>query len=122
MIKVTDAELEVLKIIWEKEKTTSFDIIDILKEKKEWNESTIRTLINRLSKKGAIIPVEKNGKTYTYKANISKDEYVIEESRSLVKKLYNGSLKNMLLNFVKQKDLNKEDIQELMDLIDKEDK
>lgn len=121
-MKITDAELEVLKIIWEKEKVTSFDIIEVLKKSKDWNESTIRTLINRLQKKGAIIPIEKNGKTYTYKANILQNEYVVEESKSFVKKLYNGSLQNMLLNFVKSKELSKEDLQNLINLIDEEEK
>lgn len=120
MTKISDAELEVMKILWDRETVTSFDIINELNGKQEWTEATIRTLINRLQKKDAIKIVEKNGKTYTYKANISEEDYKIEESDSFIKKLYNGSLSEMVLNFVKQERLSKDDLDELRKLIESE--
>ncbi len=57
MIKISDAELEIMQILWQKGKATSFDIIE--KVNQDWNESTIRTLINRLQTKGAIEVVSK---------------------------------------------------------------
>lgn len=120
MIKISDAELEVMQILWKVGKATSFDIIDNIKE--DWNESTVRTLINRLQLKGAIEIIEKNGKTYTYRPIINEDEYKIVESNSFLKKMYSGSINNLLLNFVKQKKLSKQDLEDLIDLIEKEEK
>lgn len=120
MVKISDAELVVMKILWRMGEATSFDIINNINE--NWNESTVRTLINRLHSKGAIVPIAKSGKTYTYRPLINEEEYKVVESNSLVKKLYEGSINNLLLNFVKQKKLSKKDLEDLMNLIDEEDK
>lgn len=120
MIKISDAELVVMKILWQKGEATSFDIIDNIKE--NWNESTVRTLINRLHAKGAIEPVKKEGKTYTYRSKINEEEYRIVESNSFLKKMYEGSVNNLLLNFVKQRKLSKKDLEDLMNLIDEEER
>lgn len=120
MIKISDAELEVMQILWQTGEATSFDIINNIKE--DWNESTIRTLINRLLSKGAIEIVSKNGKTYTYRPMINEDEYKMSESNSFLKKMYKGSVNTLLLNFVKQKKLSKQDLEDLINLIDEEEK
>ena len=122
-MKISEAEYEVLKILWDKGNVTSFDIIDELKGNKSWGQSTIRTLITRLLKKGAIEVVEQNGRTYTYRAIVKEDEYTKKESSNLLAKLYKGSINNMLLNFVQEKKLTKKDLQDLINLIeDKENK
>lgn len=120
MIKISDAELVVMKILWQMGEATSFDIIDNVKE--NWNESTVRTLINRLHAKGAIEPVRRVGKTYTYRPIINEEDFKIDESNSFLKKVYEGSVDKLILNFVKQKKLSKKDLEDLMNLIDEEDK
>ena len=111
-MKISEAEYEVLKILWDKGNVTSFDIIDELNGNKSWGQSTIRTLITRLLKKGAIEVVEQNGRTYTYRAIVKEDEYTKKESSNLLAKLYKGSINNMLLNFVQEKKLTKKDLQD----------
>ncbi len=64
----------------------------------------------------------KFGKTYTYKPVINEDEYKLAESNSFLNKMYKGSINNLLLNFVKQKKLSKKDLEELIELIEKEEK
>jgi len=113
MVKISDAELEVMKVIWEKKETTSLEIIKALK-KCNWNDNTIRTLINRLIAKKAVGISEKNGKTYTYVPLIKQDEYQIKTSRNFVKSLFNGSMKQMLLNFVDHEEISAKDLEELM--------
>ena len=93
MIKISDSELEVMKVIWEHGNITSLEIIDNLQKKFDWNDSTIRTLIIRLEKKKAIEKIEKNGRVYTYSAKISESEYKLKESKRFVDILYNGSIK-----------------------------
>lgn len=121
MIKVSDAELEVMKILWNGNQTANY-IVEKLQEIFSWNESTIRTLIGRLQLKGAIKIIQKNGRIYTYSSCINENEYKLVESSNFIKKIYNGSINNMLINFVKNKDLTKKELQELIDLIDKEEK
>lgn len=120
MTKISDAELVVMQILWRMGEATSFDIINNINE--DWNESTVRTLINRLQSKGAIEPVTKIGKTYTYRPIINEEEYKVVESNSFLKKMYEGSVNKLVLNFVKQKKLSKKDLEELINLIDEEEK
>ncbi|MDO4283591.1 MAG: BlaI/MecI/CopY family transcriptional regulator [Clostridia bacterium] len=121
MIKISDSELEVMKILWEYGDTNSLEIIEKLQNHFNWNESTIRTLITRLEKKKAIEKVRKEGRIYTYTAKIKENEYKLKASRRFVEILYDGSVNNMLLSFVKEKDISKEELKSLIDLIDSED-
>lgn len=98
MSKIPDTEFEVLKIIWERGEATSTEIIKDLKDC-SWNSNTIRTLINRLHTKGAIEIVRKTGKAYTYRAVIDEEKYKNEMTLDLLKKFYNNSINEFLLDY-----------------------
>ena len=100
MIRISDAEIEVMKIIWEEGDVTSLEIINKLKNF-NWNDNTIRTLINRLIVKKAVGISKKEGKTYTYVPLIRENEYKIKRSKNFIKQFYNGSVQNMLMKFLK---------------------
>lgn len=112
MVKISEAELEVMKVIWKRKKTTSVEIIEDLKDI-HWNFNTIRTLIKRLLVKGAIEVVKKEGKTYTYKAVVTESEYRAEVARNMVKKLYNNSLSEFVLQYCESVALSIKEIKEL---------
>lgn len=114
--KISDAEWEVMKIIWSNERITSSNIIENLKDKEEWKPSTIKSLINRLLNKNAI-SFNKNGKEYEYYPLVSEAECVKEESNSFLNKVFNGSVNSMILNFVKSQKLSEEDIEELRNIL-----
>lgn len=114
--KISDSEWEVMKIIWSKEEATANEIIDNIKGKQEWKNTTIKSLINRLLNKEAI-GFRKNGKEYFYYPLISEEECIKEESQSFLKKVFNGSLNEMVLNLVKSEKLTQEDINELRDIL-----
>lgn len=121
MIRISDAELEVMKVIWEKGETTSLEIINALKYC-NWNDNTVRTLINRLISKKAVGISKKNGKTYTYVPLIEQDDYQLKRSRNFVKQFFGGSVKDMILNFIDNDELTEKDLQELMDKVNKKKK
>jgi BlaI family penicillinase repressor len=100
MKKISDAELEVLKIIWKKEKVNSLDIINELEEF-NWNNNTVRTLIKRLLEKEAIEIIEKNGKSFTYVAKIEEDEFKFEKTKNLLNQLFDGDINKLLENYNK---------------------
>lgn len=116
--KISDAEWEVMKIIWSNPKTTSGYIIENLKDKESWKPATIKSLISRLLNKKAI-DFDKNGKEYLYYSLISEEECVKEESKSFLNKVFNGSVNSMLLNFVKSQKLSENDIEELRSILNK---
>ena len=117
MVKISDAELEVMKVIWERQQVTSTEIIKALTDV-TWNFNTIRTLIKRLFVKGAIEIVKKEGKTYTYKASIEEDIYKAEVLRKWLKKMYHSSISELVLQYCKQEDISVEEMRSLNEKID----
>lgn len=100
MLKIPDAEIEVLKVIWDRGEATSSEIIQDLKDY-SWKYNTIRTLIKRLHQKGAIEIISKNGKAYTYRATLDEADYKNELTKDLLKKLYNNSMYEFLYDYFK---------------------
>lgn len=120
MIKLSDAEICIMHIIWKNGRATSFDVIDEVKRTNKISENAIRTLLARMVKKGAIRITEKQGKTYIYEPCINEDEFLRNEGNSFLENVYQGAINNMLLNFVKDNKLTKKDVEDLLKRIEGE--
>ena len=111
-VKISDAELEVMRILWLEKQAVSFsDIRAELSDKTGWEKSTIATLLRRLQKKGAISIQEKEIRYYV--PNITKEDYITLKKRSLIDKLYDGSAKNFVAALCRSGELTETDIDEL---------
>ena len=115
---ISDAEWEVMKIIWGNNNITANKIIEETGVNNHWKSNTVKTLINRLLKKNAV-GFNKNGKEYSYFPTVSEEDCINEKSQSFLKKIYNGSLNSMVLNFVKTEKLTDKEIEDLKDLLNK---
>lgn len=73
--KITDAEWEVMRVIWTNGKATSREIVAVLQEKMDWKQATIKTLIGRLVEKG-MLATEPSGNKFIYSANVTEAESV----------------------------------------------
>ena len=82
-----------------------------LDENKNWERTTVLTLIQRLLKKG-VISQEKR-EVYYYAPHIKREEYVKEETKHFVDKFFKGSSRNLAAALVNSEALTKEDIEEL---------
>lgn len=118
--QISDAELEVMKILWETGDTTSTQIIERLSETSDWKPKTIHTLIARLVEKKAIATKKIDGKSYMYSANVAEEDYKSHASKSFLMQLFNGSINLMVANYVKEQKLTKNEINELKKLLDEE--
>ncbi|QUH31868.1 BlaI/MecI/CopY family transcriptional regulator [Vallitalea guaymasensis] len=116
MAKISESEWKVMKILWDKSPLTSKEIVDYVLEENDWSRKTVHTLISRLANKG-VINVAKKNKYYEYSPCISKSDCQIEETKTFLEKVYNGSLQMFLTNFVKNQHLSKEEIAELKSII-----
>jgi len=117
LIKITEAEWLIMKTLWEKDTLTSLEIIEMLKKDSTWKPTTIQTLLSRLVKKGAV-EVIKESKSYRYYSIVVEEQLRKEETESLIDKIYNGSKKLFIKNFMNDVDLTEEDIQELKKMLD----
>lgn len=113
-ITITDAELPIMKVLWEKGTLTSPEILEDL----DGNKSTLKTLLLRLVQKGAIKTTEINSRNNRYSAAVSEQEYITGVRHHFLQKAFNGSAQKMLLNFVQEENISKEDLQRLIDLIE----
>jgi BlaI family penicillinase repressor len=118
--QISEAELEVMKILWETDHATSTQIVDKFDGKSDWKPKTIHTLITRLVGKGAITAKKIDGKSYIYSTNISEAEYKSYASNSFLQKVYNGSINLMLASFIKEQKLTKKELEELRNMLDED--
>ena len=116
--QITDAELEIMKVLWEKKSLTLNELVEELSKDEPKNKSTIKTLLYRLIDKNIVKSVEKNKKENEYKALISEKKYLKSANETFLEKLYDGNVNNMLLNFVEDKKITKEEIENLLNIID----
>lgn len=112
-ISIADSELPIMKVLWEKGTLASPQIF----ENMPGNKSTLKTLLQRLVAKGAVTAQENTSRTYLYTAAITQQEYINSERKSFLQKAFDGSAKKMLLNFVQEEKITKEELQQLMDMI-----
>ncbi|MEA4988288.1 MAG: BlaI/MecI/CopY family transcriptional regulator [Anaerovorax sp.] len=115
-INISDAEWKVMCVLWKSNPLTSSQIIEELKDT-NWNPNTIHTLLSRLEKK-KILGVEKNSRFKEYYPLVSQKECQVHETKSFIEKVYAGSMKLFLSNYINQEDLTKDDIEYLKKLIE----
>lgn len=109
---ISGAEWEVMKAVWKRESSTAQQIIDDLAASSAWSPTTIKTLLNRLLRKGAL-RFEKNGKSYLYSPAWTEDECRGQEAESFLDRVFDGSLSPMLAHFVRSRKLSKKELEEL---------
>ncbi|MFW2491612.1 CopY/TcrY family copper transport repressor [Clostridium chromiireducens] len=119
--KISEAEWEVMKIVWVDSPRTSNQIIEALESTKDWKPKTIKTLISRLVSKNAL-GFKEEGRKYLYYPLVNENECIRAENQTFLSKVYNGAIKNMLVSFLKESDLSKEDIDDLKRILDERNK
>jgi BlaI family penicillinase repressor len=116
--KISDAEWQVMKVLWEKSPVSANHIVERLSAETEWKPKTIRTLISRLTAKDAV-SFDKTGRQYMYFPLLSEEECVRQETRSFMSRVRTGALKPMLAAFLEEENLSQEEIDELKCILDK---
>ena len=117
--KLPDAELEVMQAIWScKLPVKRSDIDEILKETHPMAQTTLLTLLTRLSDKG-FIQIEKVNRSSTYIPLINEEEYIKEQSKTFFHKLCKGNI-SVFANALCSDVLTEEDINELKDWLERE--
>jgi len=117
---ITDAELEVLRVLWANPDCPSSEVVQQMSDRMGWSPNTARTLLSRLvQKEAAGAKLGKSSKrTQLFYPLVSEQEYLRSETTSFIKKLYGGALKPMLANFLQDKKLNAQEIEDLKALFD----
>jgi BlaI family penicillinase repressor len=121
-MQISAAESRVMEALWRVPSPQSAgDIFAAVAGEQDWQEATVKTLLNRLLKKRAIA-AERDGRRYLYRPLTKRGDYVHAESRSLLDRLYGGRVAPLVVHFSERRKLSKKDIAEIRALIEEIDR
>lgn len=119
-MQISDAEWLVMNLVWDSQPISSGEVIDELAAANQWSPATVKTMLHRLVKKGALSH-ELDGKRYIYRANVRKHDCVRRASRSFLDRVFGGETAPALLHLVKNAKLTTAEVAELKALLDSKD-
>jgi BlaI family transcriptional regulator, penicillinase repressor len=120
-IKISDSEWEVMNLVWKEPGVSSSRVVEVLSAQKDWRSRTVRTLLDRLVKKGALKTVP-DGKRNLYHPAIDMQQCIRRESRSFAQRVFGGEPGPMLLNLVREADLSQDEIERLKRILEEKEK
>jgi len=116
-VNISDAEWVVMRAVWSLNEATSSEITESLKEDTDWSPRTVRTMIGRLVKKGAL-EFREEGREYIYRAIIDEKSSEQVVSRNFLDRIFDGRLAPFVASFVESGNYSEEDISELKRIVE----
>jgi BlaI family penicillinase repressor len=116
-IHISDAEWQVMQVIWERRSATAAEVIALLSPQTRWQHRTVRTLLARLVEKGAL-SARADGNRYVYTPLVSRARCIRQESRAFLNKVFGGDATELLVHFLRDTDISAEEIDKLKRLLD----
>jgi BlaI family penicillinase repressor len=116
-MQISEAESAVMDVLWQRQPLSAEDVVAALADSRSWQEATVKTLLNRLLKKGAI-RAEKDGRRYWYAPVLKREDWVLGESQGLLERWFGGRVAPLVAHFSEQRKLSRKDIAELRKLLD----
>lgn len=114
--KIAESEWRVMQVLWENGPQTANEVVGALSGKVKWKSRTIKTLISRLVKKGAV-KITEEGYRYRYSAAVNESACVRSETRSFVRRVYQGAMKPALAAFIEDADLSDKEIDDIQKIL-----
>lgn len=118
---ISEAEWSVMEVLWDRHPRTAAEVVEALDSDRRWSPRTVKTLLARLVKKGALT-AEEDGPRYRYAPRVSRDECVLAEGQSFRERFFKGRTSPLLQHFVQQGELSADDIARLRALLDERSK
>ena len=116
-MSISDAESQVMEVLWERHPLAAEEVVAALARTTDWQEPTVKTLLNRLLKKRAVA-AEREGRRYLYRPLLKRADYVHAESKGLLDRLFGGRVAPLVVHFSQARKLSRKDIAELKRLIE----
>lgn len=115
-MQISDAEWQVMKIIWMQGDQTSTDLIRVLAERFDWSKSTVQTLLARLVEKECLTR-KKEGKSFVYSALLTLDQSRNLLVQDIKDKVCSRRIKNLLADLIVECDFTQADLEDLKAVI-----
>lgn len=116
-VHIGEAELEIMKVLWQAGEAIPTAVINRAVEEKGWKRTTVSTFLTRLAEKGAVV-CERRGAQYYYSPAITCEEYRHAQAGRLVEQLFGGSVTALAASLFENAALSDEDVKELRAIIE----
>jgi predicted transcriptional regulator len=113
---ISEAEAVIMEVLWRQAPRSAEDILAEVGAQQDWQEGTVKSLLNRLLTKKAV-KAERDGRRYLYWPQLTREQYVSQESKGLLDRLFEGRVAPLVAHFSEQRKLTKKDIAELRKLL-----
>lgn len=115
-MQISEAESAVMEVLWRNHPLGADEVVAALARSRDWQEATIKTLLNRLLNKGAIA-AERDGRRYRYTPVLARTEWLLDESRGMLERLFDGRVAPLVAHFSRHRKLSRKDIADLRKLL-----
>ncbi len=115
-IKVSDAELQLLQLLWEDSPLSATDVAQRVPATLGWSLTTVKTLLSRLVGKGAVA-AEAEGRRFLYRPAVDRETIAARQADRLVDRLFGGRVSPLVAQLAEQRALDPEDLAELEKLV-----
>ncbi|HEV8066301.1 MAG TPA: BlaI/MecI/CopY family transcriptional regulator [Planctomycetaceae bacterium] len=115
-MKIADAEWILMRVVWQRGPVGAAEVIEVVLPETGWSHRTVRTLLNRLVKKGALRAEMLEGRNI-YRAKVAQSQCMRQESRSFLNKVFSGDAGQMLVHFIQNEKMTPEQIKQLKALL-----
>ncbi|HEX7813626.1 BlaI/MecI/CopY family transcriptional regulator [Dyella sp.] len=116
-MSISEAEAVVMDVLWRQAPRSAEEILADVGPQQGWQEGTVKSLLNRLLKKKAV-RAEREGRKYLYSPKLTREQYVSQESKGLLDRLFDGRIAPLVAHFSEQRKLSRKDIAELKQLLE----
>ncbi len=120
-ILLSDGEWKLMKALWENAPASLSTLVTALDEETGWTKSTIFVMLRRLIAKEAVI-LDKSEKIQVYIPIVKEEDCAVRATKSLINRVYNGSIGLMVSSLAGQKELSADEINELRQILDEAEK
>ena len=114
--QISEAEFEVMKVIWKYAPISTNEVTEKLTQTTDWSPKTIQTMLKRLVTKKALT-YENQSRVFVYTPLVPETEYIRQESNSFLNKYYNGNIVSMLTSYLEDDKLSKTELDTLRHLL-----
>ena len=116
-MQISEAESRVMQVLWERGPSTADDVMQALSGVSDWQDATVKTLLNRLLNKGAIAAA-KEGRRYLYSPVLAREAWVAQQSEGLLERLFGGRVAPLVAHFSERGRLSEADVAQLRKLLE----
>ena len=109
---LTEQELEIMKIVWERESATVRDVYEELLERRKVAYTTVMTMMKILEQK-QYLKKNQADRAYVYRPAQPKRQVIGDMVRDFVNRVFNGSAEPLLVHLVEEHNLSREDLEEI---------